>query len=556
MGQLMSERAHPRPRQESSCRISSSSGGTLEAAIKSIDQAGILLDTPLAITSGMALDVTLSLAEEPPMRVRASVVGSNAEGLRLKWLPINSADSQRISSALTAFRRRHQSQPMPVVRSTTLEGIFPGAGHGEAASLRWRGPGTSGAPGSVARVRDEAAHPSQPMSDPSQAMSDSPDVPAAREPTVGRRVVRFDRNGHHHPHQNGAGPTPLAIPGEAKPEPSINAPCEANGSGIRDQVPCADAAHAGDRPTAKTGAIDGLAGVPDAALADLDEAPAESSATGQQDILAKIHQRVKSVRSADLAARHEHVRVLNIMQIKGLIRESVDEASHELDKAWSEAQRKSIFEEAEKTFQGRLQELDAEKLSTDKRLSALAEQLEAAQKVLEEERSRKIQGDQFTVSPSSLELIEGKFRRMLEHYASEGKVAPELEQELRNVIATVFDQERQRIRELELLAQNDRIKLLEGKIKRLSHSLEEAERQRDEFQEWASHAEGGLRNIFTAGIKAEDPNKQRKLALMKEILAINRDIRKSLVQFEAGRGRPAPEKHVDRQSGDCVAAAS
>jgi hypothetical protein len=112
-------------------------------------------------------------------------------------------------------------------------------------------------------------------------------------------------------------------------------------------------------------------------------------------------------------------------------------------------------------------------------------------------------------------------------------VVDALEIELRKVISTVFDSERQRIREQELKAQNDTIQLLESKIKRLSGSLEDTERQRDEMQEWAKALEaagggGGLRNVFTPGLKDGDPNKKRKMALMKEILDVNRAIRKEL----------------------------
>ncbi len=253
---------------------------------------------------------------------------------------------------------------------------------------------------------------------------------------------------------------------------------------------------------------------------------------GRMDIGASIRSRARSVKASELAARHDRVRVLNMGTIKQLIQEAVEEASHHFSRSLSESDRKRLLEEAEEGFKERLKAFEAEKLSAEARLKRLADQLTLAQQTLSDERKRTIQADQFTVSATGLDEIESKFKRLLEHSIAEGRVVGTLEEELRKVIATVFDQERQRIREQEMKAQNEKIQLLESKIKRLSTSLEDTERQRDEMQEWARTVEasggGGLRNVFSAGMKDGDPNKKRKMALMKEILDVIRLIRKEL----------------------------
>ena len=253
---------------------------------------------------------------------------------------------------------------------------------------------------------------------------------------------------------------------------------------------------------------------------------------GRMDFGAAIRNRAKSVRASELAARHDRVHVLDMGTIKQLMQEAVEEASRHFQRELDDGDRKRLLEEAEGGFKERLKAFQAEKLSSEARLSGLADQLILAEKTLQEERSRTIKAEQFTVSESGLDAIEQKFKRLLERSIAEGRVVPSLEEELRKVIATVFDQERARIRELEMKAQNERILLLENKVKRLSIALEDTERQRDAMQEWARlmEAQGGgsLRNVFSAGLKVGDPNKKRKLALMKEILDINRAIRKDL----------------------------
>ncbi|MBA3709765.1 MAG: hypothetical protein H0W83_13210 [Planctomycetes bacterium] len=249
------------------------------------------------------------------------------------------------------------------------------------------------------------------------------------------------------------------------------------------------------------------------------------------DIGASIRSKAKSVRASDLAARHDRVRVLNMGTIKSLIQEAVEEAAGHLTRALGEQDRKRLLEEAEEGFKERLKMFEAEKLTAEMKSKQLLDQLRIAQDLLENERKRTVKADQFTVSAAGLDEIEAKFKRLLDHSIAEGRVVPALEEELRRVIGTVFESERQRIREQEMQAQNEKINLLESKIKRLASSLDETERQRDEMQEWANALEasggGALRNIMSAGMR-DDANKKRKLALMKEILEVNRQMRAEL----------------------------
>ena len=268
---------------------------------------------------------------------------------------------------------------------------------------------------------------------------------------------------------------------------------------------------------------------------------------GRMDIGASIRTHAKTVRASELAARHDRVRVLNMATIKTLIQEAVEEAAAHLTRSLGEAERKRLLEEAEEGFQERLKEFQAEKQSSEERNKRLNDQLESAKNLLEAERKRSIKADQFKVSAEGLGEIEDRFQRFLDRTLTAGKVPPDVEEDLRATIARILDSEREKIRERELSAQNAKIELLERKIGRLAGSLDESERQREEAQRFAAFLEsqggGALRNVFTAGLKGEDPNKEKKLALMKGILDENRLLRQSLgIELNKVTEEPAAAK--------------
>ena len=183
---------------------------------------------------------------------------------------------------------------------------------------------------------------------------------------------------------------------------------------------------------------------------------------GRMDIGASIRSHAKTVRASALAARHDRVRVLNMgTTSRRLILEAVvEEAAAHLTRSLNESERKRLLEEAEGRLpRSALKAFQAEKDSSEQKTKRLGEQLEAARRLLDEERKRTIKADQFTVSEEGLGEIEDKFNRLLNRSISEGGIAPELEEQLRTLIAHILDSERGKIRERELEAQNrqDRI---------------------------------------------------------------------------------------------------
>ncbi len=531
--------------EESHCRIDAGDG-VVQGPLREIGLKEARIETSNPFEVEATLDLTVLMKGLQPRQFFASVLSSGAEGLKLRWTPIDTSEQARLRSLLEAYRTLHKPGPAPAPAPAPEK-------HEKAGTRRMIKPKSAHSSGAIEPFA-EASAPPAPIVPPSFKADADKDAAAKEAPAKGvqptstsarvrtRRIVRPSQG--HLPRVQDITPfseEKPAAPADApkarqadEPTPAKPAPRKTGSDLSEANVAIFDTTPSGATPVLPADTTP--RGTPIQEPED-EPAAAEGKAAiigsdGRMDIGASIRSRAKSIKASDLAARHDRVRVLNMGTIKQLIQEAVEEASHHFSRSLNETDRKRLLEEAEEGFKERLKAFEAEKLSAEARLTRLTDQLGLAQKTLQEERSRTIKADQFTVSASGLDEIEQKFKRLLEHSIAEGRVVASLEEELRKVIATVFDQERARIREQEMKAQNEKIQLLESKIKRLSTSLEDTERQRDEMSEWAKMMEaqggGALRNVFSAGMKDGDPNKKRKLALMKEILDINRAIRKDL----------------------------
>jgi hypothetical protein len=511
---------------ESHVRIVDPSAGTLQAPLKQISSQGALLDTRLQFEPEAALDLTVVLKGLSARQFFANVAFSDGAGLHIQWMPIDSGEQARLRSLLEAYKTlRPQSLNAP-------EPVAAQAGVREKGGTRRVIKPKSMAAESATAIVPFADSPSETGSE-----SSGGDGKPTSERVRTRRVLRPSSQKlprvESEPAAEGKSAAEIKPVAEAKPTGEAKPPPRRQSV---DHTPHGHVTIFSEESGAQPVQVEpGTDSFPDDSPSGGTPISGKTAVIGQDgrmDIGASIRNRAKSIRASELAARHDRVRVLNMGTIKQLIQEAVEEASAHLTRALGEQDRKRLLEEAEENFKERLKMFEAEKLSAEMKAKQLQDQLRTAQDLLESERKRTIKADQFTVSAAGLDEIETKFKRLLDHSIAEGRVVPTLEEELRKVIATVFDAERARIREQELKAQNEKIQLLESKIKRLAGSLEESERQRDEMAEWAKMLEasggGALRNVFEAGLKDGDPNKKRKLALMKEILDINRAMRSEL----------------------------
>lgn len=564
---------------ESHCRIPDPTSGTVNAPLLEIGLQGALVDTKTPLEANAYIDVSLVLKDIAPRQLFAHVVSSGAEGLRLRWLHFDPGEEGKLRSLLEAYARARAGAKSSTSHSGTRRIVRP---KGDAP------PATSEVPPAPATSTRRLVRPSvsaiTPFSDPGPAPAASAAESSLSARVGTRRVVR--------PSQQALTPFTEATTEATPPlgeetraqvviEPTdrfeklvdvgVEQPKSAPKAAPR---PTADATATATPPVAGPIATTPSGGSPTVpgegsgaqrAQSPFGEDSGAHQATGgktavvgkdgRMDIGASIRSHAKTVRASDLASRHERVRVLNMATIKSLIQEAVEEAASHLTRSLGEAERKRLLEEAEEGFQERLKSFQAEKQSAEERNKRLNEQLESARRLLEDERKRSIKADQFTVSDEGLGEIEDRFKRLLDRTLSAGTVPADVEEELRKVIARILDSEREKIRAKELEAQNAKIELLERKINRLAGSLEESEKQRDDAQKFAAFLEsqggGALRNVYEAGIKGEDPNKEKKLALMKKILDENRALRQSL-GIDLNEVKDEPKKEEPRSAAPVV----
>jgi hypothetical protein len=560
---------------ESHCRIPDPASGTVNAPLLEISLQGALVDTKIQLEANAYIDVTLSLKELAPRQLFAHVVTCGNEGLRLRWLHFDPGEEGKLKSLLESYARARMGAKSPTSHSGTRRVVRP---KGDAP------PATSEMPAAVASSTRRLVRPSASAITPfSDAPGPAPAAPsgadAASSARIGtRRVVRPSQQALTPFADVASEPTPamgedsrthqvvieptdrfekLIDVGEEK---ARSAPKPAPAQGTTTATPLAVeqivTTPSGGNPVVPASTPGDSSGAQRAQKPFGEDSGAHQvtggktavvGKDGRMDIGASIRSHAKTIRASELASRHERVRVLNMATIKSLIQEAVEEAAGHLTRSLGEAERKRLLEEAEEGFQERLKSFEAEKQSAEERNKRLNDQLESARRLLEDERKRSIKADQFTVSDEGLGEIEDRFKRLLDRTLSAGSVPADVEEELRKVISRILDSEREKIREKELEAQNAKIELLERKINRLAGSLEESEKQRDDAQKFAAFLEsqggGALRNVYDAGIKGEDPHKEKKLALMKKILDENRALRQSLgIELKEVKEEPKKEE--------------
>lgn len=543
------------------CRLIDPATGPVHVPIRELTSQGSLLGTKLAFQPNDYIDVALHLRGVSPRPLFAHVVGVEKDGLRVRWLHFDPSDEPKLRQLLDSFRAGNVKAEDSAAAEPPPAAV-PSMGEGQKQGTRrivrpstvftpFSGPPAPGAGQAQARPAAAAPSPSAPSA---AAPATKPADGSERQGT--RRVVRPSASSMAPAPEapaEGSGPFPLAAPpggpvakGSRADQVLDLTQIKRGDSGANRLIVDGDAGHA---PGEGSGGH--LVIAPTARFEKMKDERAESPQStelpgqakvvigqdGKLDIGATIRNQSKTVRASELAARHEKVRVLNMATIKALIQDAVGEAVQYVTASMGDAERKRLLEEAEAGFQERLKAFQAEKLGAEAKTKELQHQLQNAQRLLDEERKRTIKADQFTVSEAGLGEIEDKMRRLLDRMMREGNASPELQEQFRAMVSHVLDSEREKIKQQELEAQNAKIDLLEKKIKRLAGTLEETEKQRDEAQEMARALEqaggGALRNVMTAGIKDSDGNKKRKLALMKEILEINRKMREELgIQYQ------------------------
>jgi hypothetical protein len=266
-----------------------------------------------------------------------------------------------------------------------------------------------------------------------------------------------------------------------------------------------------------------------------DEALGKHAELIRVDMGTAIRSRALTVNASELAARHEKLQVLDMRTINDLIQAAVEEALEVLNRPLAEHERCCLLKEAEDGFKKQVQEFREQKRDIQAHAWKLQAQLEQAQAQLRAEKDKVVDVDRFVVSDAGMLEMDNRLTRLLDRAVKSGHLSPELEEDMRRKISHLLDTEREKVSEREKHAQTDRITVLERKIGRLAKNLENSELERNKAQKWAKTLEkmgGGIRGVMKAGLDGADPNRERKLLLLKEIFDFNKEMRENLV----GRG--------------------
>ena len=271
------------------------------------------------------------------------------------------------------------------------------------------------------------------------------------------------------------------------------------------------------------------------------------------DIESALVQRTRMVKTSQIAAQRDSIRVLKLDTVQELIALAVDEALSNSRERVDDAEREKILEESEARFQELLAQAKAEKEDSDAARRRVEHQLDRAREQLGREKAREIGSTRFTLSDEGIDTIERRLGDYLERAISRGQTDDKLEAELRQTIEGILDSERDKISALAQDASNDRIDLLEQKINRLSRSLSETEKERDSARQRAqalATAGGSLpaQNVVQPGISDGDPQRGQKLALLADLVRENHDLRRRME--ESGRGAPRAQAPTDSAASD------
>lgn len=264
--------------------------------------------------------------------------------------------------------------------------------------------------------------------------------------------------------------------------------------------------------------------------------PRVLSEDGRVDVKATLVSRSESIAPKDLLARRRTLRVLQMSAVNSLIEEVVDEAVAGLSRGLRAGERQAVIEEARAGFVERFASLQDEKAD----LEARAAELERAKAELDAERKAVIEARQFTVSDEGILKLEQRLGRLVDRAVAAGGVSPEAEQQMREVMSRLLDEERERIRASAEAAQSDAILLLERKVERLANSLGNARKERDRARQRAAALEmrpgAGHGNVMKPGLSDDDPRRALKQSLLEELVRDNRWLRQQIRQGDAGTG--------------------
>ncbi len=271
---------------------------------------------------------------------------------------------------------------------------------------------------------------------------------------------------------------------------------------------------------------------------------------GSIDIGASIQDRIRKVDIEELAKSKQHIKLLKMDVIQELVESAVTETAERMGHALDEDSRNKMLQETVESFQSRLAQFTAEKEGMAEKNAAMEAELARQRRMLGEAKQQKVSKDQFTVSNEGIIDLEKQFERLVSGAQQKHGLDDALQQQLAEMVQGLLDSERAKIAEKAEGAQSEAIRLLEKKVSRLAGSLEEATTDRDKAERRAKSLEmaggKGVASFMDVGLDQEDPDKEKKLALMKHIFDENKAIREAM--GKEVKAVPKAEREKKRQT--------
>jgi hypothetical protein len=264
---------------------------------------------------------------------------------------------------------------------------------------------------------------------------------------------------------------------------------------------------------------------------------------GKLDLGATIRQRVRLVRTSELAARVDNLQLISMSTIRQLLTEAVDAAVARLRPQLVKGAMKRCQQNVREIFAEKVAALQARNEALESKVQELALELESAQTALDLRHRSEAHGQGFAAPEDMLANLEDKLEEAFQRFGAatsqRGQQGRDFRNEVIRLLKSECDEMRERRRQEEK-DQSSKIALLERKARRLASALDATSKERDGVRKELQMARDTLQGMkFGSPVSSYDyeskVDRELKHALMKELFEFNQDLRQILAAAERDR---------------------
>jgi hypothetical protein len=251
------------------------------------------------------------------------------------------------------------------------------------------------------------------------------------------------------------------------------------------------------------------------------------------------------VRSEEFVSRFEKLQLINPATVQQLLKAAVAEAVGAVSRKLDDGLEKTVLEGAEQAFIRKYADLRSSAKATEARILKLQACLNAAEAAVKELPKSPSTSQNLAPYKDILLELEQRFTRSLRSNATTAAIEESLRGAMRRLIVGLFRKELGAIKKRLELDSQKKVALLEREVRRLTAALEAASEDRPRRPERCLYP----RRVPAGAISPDrangsDPASKLRLSLLKELVQVNRDIRKAIAatQLPANGGRELDTK--------------